>query len=75
MKEKILRFYYLDIISFKCSPLLFKHKRILRKIFSMTFTKITSYFRWFCVFNYRQRMQEYSLPQLEDLDMQNLWFQ
>ena len=25
--------------------------------------------------NYRQMIQQYLLPQLEDLDMQNLWFQ
>ena len=26
-------------------------------------------------FNYRQMIQEYLLPRLEDLNMQNLWFQ
>ena len=41
MKEKILKFYYLNMISFKCSPLLFKQKRILRTVFSMTFSKIS----------------------------------
>ena len=40
MKEKILKYYYLNI-SFKCSPLLSKHKRILRTVFSMTFSKIS----------------------------------
>ena len=39
MKEKILKFYYLNMISFKCSPLLFKHKRILRTVFPLTFSK------------------------------------
>ena len=34
---KFSKFYYLNMISFKCSPLLFKHKRILRTVFSMTF--------------------------------------
>ena len=39
-KEKILKFYYLYIISIKCSLLLFKHKRILRTVFSITFSVI-----------------------------------
>ena len=39
MEEKILEFYYLNMTSFKCSQLLFKHKRILRTVFSMTFSK------------------------------------
>ena len=78
MKEKILKFYYLNIISFKCSPLLFKHKRILRTVFSMTFSKISGVILLISsmmLFNYRQMIQEYLLPQLEDLDMQNLCFQ
>ena len=41
MKEKILKYYYLDMISFKCSPLLFKQKRILHTVFSLTFSKIS----------------------------------
>ena len=40
MKEKILKFYYLNMISFKCSLLLFKHERNLRTVFFMTFSKI-----------------------------------
>ena len=40
MKEKILKFYYSNVISFKYYPLLFKHKRILRTVFSMTVSKI-----------------------------------
>ena len=38
MKEKILKFYYLNMISFKCSPLLFNHKRMLRTVFPMTYS-------------------------------------
>ena len=41
MKEKIWKVYYLNMTSFKCSPLLFKHKRILRAVFSMTFSNIS----------------------------------
>ena len=41
MKEKILKFYYINMTSIKCSPLLFKHKRILRTVFSMTFSEIS----------------------------------
>ena len=41
MKEKILKFYYLKMISFECSPLLFKDKRILHTVFTMTFCKIS----------------------------------
>ena len=40
MKEKIFKFHYLYMISFKCSPL-FKHKRILRTVFFMTFSEIS----------------------------------
>ena len=40
MKGKILELYSLNMIFFKCSPLLFKQKRILRTIFSMTFSQI-----------------------------------
>ena len=40
MKEKILKFYYLNMMFFKCSILLFKHKRILRIVISMIFSKI-----------------------------------
>ena len=43
MKKEILKVYYLNILSFKCSTLLFKHKRILRTVSSMTFSKIYSY--------------------------------
>ena len=43
MKEKILKFYYLDMISSVWSSLLFKHKRILRTFFSITFSEISSY--------------------------------
>ena len=43
MKEKILKFYYLNMTSFKCSLLLSKHKRILRTVFSMTFSKISGF--------------------------------
>ena len=73
MKEKILKFYYLNMISFKCSPLLFKHKRILRTVFSMTFSKISGVIllisSMMLFFNYKQMIQEYLLPQLEDLYM------
>ena len=70
-------FYYLNIISFKCSPLLFKHKRILRTVFFMTFSKFFGPYFFEDVDgtvivkgdNYRQMTQEYLLPQLEYLNM------
>ena len=72
-------YYYLNKISFKCSPLIFKLKLILRTVFSMTFSKISGVIllisSMMLFFNYRQMIQEYLLPQLGDLDMQNLWFQ
>ena len=68
MKSKILKFYYLNMISFKCSPLLFIHKRILRTVFSMTFS-VDFFYDVFLI------TEEYLLPQPEDLDMQNLWLQ
>ena len=79
MKKKILKFYYLNMIFFKRSPLLFKHMRILRTVFSMTFSKISGVIllisSMMLYFNYRQMIQEYLLPQLKYLNMQNLWFQ
>ena len=77
MKEKIFKFYYLNMISFKCFPILFKHKRILSTVFSMTFCKLSGdilLISSMMFFNYRQMIPEYFVPQLEDLDMQNLWF-
>ena len=72
-------YYYLNKISFKCSPLIFKLKLILRTVFSMTFSKISGVIllisSMMLFFNYRQMIQEYLLPQLKNLDMQNLWLQ
>ena len=41
-KEKIVKFYYLNIISFKCSLLLYKHKRTLRTVSYMTVSKVSA---------------------------------
>ena len=67
------------MISFKCSLLLFKHKRTLRAVSYMTFSKVFGVIllisSMILFFNYRQMIQEYLLPQLQDLNMHNLWFQ
>ena len=59
------------MISFKCSQLLFKHKRILRTVFYMIFSEISGVILLISSvmsFNYGQMIQEYLLPQLEDLE-------
>ena len=40
MKEKILKFYYLNMISLKCSPVLFKHSsyRIFHDLFRVKYS-------------------------------------
>ena len=73
MKDKILKFNFWNMLFFKCFSLLFKHKRILRTVFSMTFSKISGVILLISLMvlfiNYKQMIHEYLLPQLEDLDM------
>ena len=67
MKEKILKLYYLNMIT--------QAHSILSTTFSEISAVILLISSMMLSFNNRQMIQDYLLPQPEDLDMQNLWFQ